>query len=230
LGVGWQQALARHPAAPYIAPFATFLAFLALGRLTPIGVEWMYPVRVMVVLAVLLVVSRPVIDLRVSNALGSVSLGVAVFVIWVAPDLLWPGYRGHWVFTNSIMGEVSSSAPEAVRSNPVFIGFRLAGCVLLVPVVEELFWRGWLVRWIIDGQDFRKVPLGAYTALSFWAGSLLFASEHGPFWDVGLIAGAAYNWWMMRTRNLADCILAHAVTNGCLSIYVLASGQWQYWM
>ena len=58
----------------------------------------------------------------------------------------------------------------------------------------------------------------------------LFAAEHGPYWEVGLLAGIAYNWLMIRTRSLGDCILAHAVTNGILCWYVLATGQWQYWM
>ena len=84
-----------------------------------------------------------------------------------------------------------SSAAPALRSNAVFIVFRAIGCVLLVPVIEELFWRGWLARWLIDGDDFRRVKLGAYTATSFWIGSLLFASEHGPYWEVGLAAGIA---------------------------------------
>jgi membrane protease YdiL (CAAX protease family) len=57
----------------------------------------------------------------------------------------------------------------------------------------------------------------------------LFVSEHGELWDVGLAAGLAYNWWMRRTRSLGDLILAHAVTNACLSAYVLTSGRWEYW-
>jgi len=215
--------------AKYVVPFAAFLAFLALDKVVPLGAEWLYPARVIVVTALLVVFSRDVLDFQVKNALGSILLGVAVFVIWVAPDLLWPGYRSHWLFTNSMLGEVRSSVPPEVRSNLIFLIFRSAGCVLLVPVVEELFWRGWLTRWIIDGEDFSRVPLGAYTPLSFWVGSALFASEHGPFWEVGLIAGIAYNWWMIRTKSLANCILTHAVTNGCLTVYVLAAGQWQYW-
>ena len=60
--------------------------------------------------------------------------------------------------------------------------------------------------------------------------AILFAIEHGPYWDVGLIAGVAYNCWCMRTRSLADCMLAHAVTNALLAGYVLLFGQWQYWL
>ena len=65
------------------------------------------------------------------------------------------------------------------------------------------------------------MPLGKYVPSAFWIVAVLFASEHGPYWEVGLAAGIIYNWWMVRTRNLADCILAHAVTNGLLAVYVL---------
>ena len=65
---------------------------------------------------------------------------------------------------------------------------------------------------------------------SFLIASALFASEHGSYWEVGLAAGLAYNWWIVRTKCLADCILAHAVTNGVLSAYVIFGKQWQYWL
>jgi hypothetical protein len=194
--------LSKYPSLPYVAPFAVFVGFLMLEKFLPGGTGFLYPIRVMVVLAVLIACSRSVIDFRVKNAVGSTLLGVAVFVIWVGPDVLWPHYRGFWLFTNSVMGAVSSSAPAALRSSISFILFRSFGCVVL----------------------------GAYTASSFWIGSVMFASEHGPFWDVGLVAGIAYNWWMCRNKSLADCILTHAVTNGCLSIYVLVTGEWQYWL
>ena len=58
----------------------------------------------------------------------------------------------------------------------------------------------------------------------------LFAAEHGPYWDVGLLTGFIYNWWMIRTKNLWDCIIAHAVTNGALAAWVVLAGQWQYWL
>jgi CAAX prenyl protease-like protein len=106
---------------------------------------------------------------------------------------------------------------------------RMISCTVLVPMLEELFWRGWLMRWLID-KDFERVPLGKYLPSAFWIVALLFASEHGPYWEVGLAAGIVYNWWMIRTRNLADCIWAHAVTNGILSVYVLLTDQWQYWL
>jgi hypothetical protein len=116
-----------------------------------------------------------------------------------------------------------------LRADSVFLAFRVAGSALLVPVVEELFWRAWLMRWLIS-THFTRIPLGTYAARAFWLSAALFAAEHGPYWDVGLAAGVAYNWWLVRTRSLADCILAHAVTNACLAVYVLLAGAWQYWL
>jgi uncharacterized protein len=100
--------------------------------------------------------------------------------------------------------------------------------VLIVPVVEELFWRAWLMRWLIN-TDFQQVKLGTYSPLAFWVTAVLFASEHGPYWDVGLLTGIIYNSWMIRTKSVGNCILMHAVTNGALSAYVIATAQWQYW-
>lgn len=211
-----------------MAPFATLALLLVLGGMLHLGTNWAYPLRTLAGCAVLLWCSRGLIRLSPSRPLLSVLLGVAVFAIWVAPDLLWPGYREHWLLRNSLLHTGGAIRPE-LPANLLFVLFRVGGSVLLVPVVEELFWRAWLMRWLIS-HEFHKLPLGAYTAQAFWISAVLFASEHGVYWDVGLAAGIAYNWWMVRTRSLADCILAHAVTNGCLAVYVLAAGKWDYWL
>jgi CAAX prenyl protease-like protein len=126
------------------------------------------------------------------------------------------------------MGHPVSTIPPALHRSVPFILLRTAGATVVVPIVEELFWRGWLMRWLVTPK-FREIPFGAFTPSAFWIVAVLFASEHGSYWEVGLAAGIVYNWWAVRTRSLADCILAHAVTNGILSAYVLLSGQWQYW-
>ena len=218
----------QHPAAPYVAPFAVFVAFLVTGDVLGLG-EWEFPFRAAVMAAVLWVFSRSVIDLRAPHAIASAAAGIAVFLLWVAPDLIFPGYRHHWLWSNAVTGQVASSLPEGFHMSNFVLVFRTLRAVVIVPIVEELFWRGWLLRWLID-NDFRRVPLGAWSASSFVITTLLFASEHGPYWDVGLLAGAAYNLWIVRTKSLGDCILAHAVTNGLLSAYVIAGGKWEYWL
>ncbi|MGD0498340.1 MAG: CAAX prenyl protease-related protein [Bryobacteraceae bacterium] len=215
---------------PYVAPFVAFVAIMAAERVFGWSPGLWYPIRFFVVLAILVFVSRPVIPLRPSSPLASVAVGVAVFAIWIAPDALFgPGFRHHWLFDNAVTGQAVSSLTENLRSSVAFLAIRTVSCAVLVPALEELFWRGWMMRWLAS-HDFRKVPIGAYTPLAFWTVAVLFAAEHGPYWEVGLAAGIIYNWWIVRTKNLADAIVAHAVTNALLSGYILLTGQWQYWL
>jgi CAAX prenyl protease-like protein len=218
----------RWPAIPYVLPFAVFLLFLALQKYVPLSPNIEFAVRDLLLGGVLRGFSRQVIELRPQRLIEAVILGIAVFVIWVGPDLLFPHYRQHWLFQNAIFGQLTVTIPGSTLVAPWVLWPRVFQAVLFVPILEELFWRAWLMRWLISPQ-FEKIPLGAYQTTAFWITAALFASEHGPYWDVGLIAGIAYNWWMIRTRSLADCILAHAITNGLLCWYVVATHRWEYW-
>lgn len=217
----------RHPSWAYVAPFGVYLIWLAIGTQTSLRADVHYPLRVLSTVAVLWLWSRRVLNLRASRMASSVLVGVGVFAIWILPDLLWPGYRNHWLFENALTGRLASSLSPEQRLDTVFLVWRGASLILVVPVVEELFWRAWLMRYLM-ARNFETLPLGAYAAQSFWITAVLFASEHGPYWDVGLAAGIVYNFWMVRTRSLGDCILAHLVTNACLGAYVLSSGRWEY--
>lgn len=217
--------IGQHAAVPYVAGFAVFLLLLALGSAAPPLAS--PAVRVAALALLLALVARPVLDLRPSSPAGSVLVGLAVFSVWIAPDLIWPGYRDHWLFQNALTGRLAI-LDEPAHSDAWFLLFRVLQAVFVVPIVEELFWRGWLMRWLIDA-DFERVRLGSYTPLSFWLTAALFASEHGPHWDVALAAGFAYNAWMIRTRRLADAILAHAATNAALCVYVIGWGKFEYW-
>ncbi len=212
----------------YAAPFAVLMALLGAGGLFHLDPGYAYSLRTIAVTAALVLCSRQLVKLRASVPLGSVLVGLAVFAVWIGPDVLWPGYRDHWLFSNSITGRAAAVHPDP-GNRALLVYFRVSGSVLLVPIVEELFWRAWLMRWLIN-PEFQKVPLGTWSAQAFWITAALFASEHGAYWEVGLAAGAIYNWWMVRTRSLADCILAHAVTNGALAAYVLLTGRWEYWL
>ena len=212
----------------YVAPFLAFVAIMAVERVIALPPAWLYPIRFSVVVALILTLSRPYLRLRFSYPAASIAIGIAVFVLWIAPDVLF-GYRHHWLFENGLTGRANSTIPPELRRNIAFMTLRATSSILVVPVLEELFWRGWLMRWLID-KEFTQVPIGTYIPAAFWIVAVLFASEHGPYWEVGLVAGIVYNWWIVRTRNLADCILAHAVTNGVLSAYVLVRDQYQYWL
>lgn len=191
--------------------------------------DWEYALRVAVVGAVIYIFSRKVLDFKVRFFWPSLGIGLAVFVLWIAPDSLFPGWRQHWLFTNSVMGEVKVSLTAEQLASPILLIFRTMSAALLVPILEELFWRGWLMRWLVK-QDFETLPMGFADRQSFWIVAVLFALEHGPYWEVGLLTGILWNWWMTRTKSLGDLIFVHAVTNLVLSLYVIYTKQWHFWM
>jgi CAAX prenyl protease-like protein len=221
--------LRQWPSAPYVVPFGVFMVLIAVQQYVPLPQTWEFAARCMILTAVLWYFSREVISFQLQRPWMSLALGVAVFFLWIGPDFLFPGYRQHWLFTNSITGQVKTALDASSQTDPGALFFRVLRAVILVPVIEELFWRAWALRWVAR-NDFEAMPLGTYTQTSFLIVAVLFAAEHGPFWEVGLACGLIYNWWMGKTKSLGDLILTHAVTNGCLCIYVLTAKKWEYWM
>jgi uncharacterized protein len=214
---------------PYIGPFLVFIGLLSVqSYLAPLG-RWEYPLRVFLLAGVIWYFSRRVLSFRCVAPVMSVLIGLGVIVVWVLPDVLIPGYREHWLFQNSLMGKLKTSIEGQFLDDPLVLFFRTMRAVVIVPIVEELFWRAWMMRWLIK-PDFEQVPLGTYELRSFLITAALFASEHGPYWEVGLICGLVFNWWMVKTKSLGDLILAHAVANLALSLYTIYTKQWQYWL
>jgi len=208
---------------PYLVPFGAFLLLTYLGvGLSPHGLYVFYPIKTLVVGGILYAYRRdyPELCWRLSaRSAGLASLlGGVVFVIWVVPDDWYPHLGS------------SSFDPYFYGNNwiaVILIVFRLAGAVLVVPLFEELFWRSFIVRWLID-EDFRRLPIGAFTWFSCLATVIAFGFEHNQ-WLVGLLAGVAYNALLYYKKDLVTCVLAHAVTNLCLGIYVLLTQQWGFW-
>lgn len=219
----------RYPSLAFVVPFIVFVIWLAASKYIPLPQNVEMPIRVVVLSGILWLFSREVIELHSEHLLASCGLGVLVFIIWILPDTLFPHYREHFLFQNSVTGSLHSSLSNESKLDPFLLASRSIRAVFLVPIIEELFWRAWLMRWLIS-THFDDIRLGTYNLQSFALTAILFASEHGPFWDVGLAAGLIYNWWMVRTRSLGDCILAHAVTNACLCGYVIATHKWDYWL
>ena len=214
----------------WVGPFAVFMLWLALDAQIPLAQPAKEIVRDVVILAAVLGFSGRLLarHARAAHWGPSILLGLAVCALWVAPDLLVPGWRDSAVFQNDVVGRLKTSIPPA-ELTPLMLALRTMRAALLVPVLEELFWRGWLPRWLQDTRV-ERVPLGTYSAFAFWGTAVLFAAEHGPFWEVGLLCGVIYNWWMRRTRSLGDLILVHAVTNLALSLFTIATERWTFWM
>ena len=109
------------------------------------------------------------------------------------------------------------------------IGLRFLRLVIVVPLVEEIFWRGFLLRYLIDDK-FYAVPFGKFSAFSFWSVSAAFALAHSmPDWIAAFITGMAYNAVAYRTKSLTSCVMVHAVTNLLLGLWIMRTQQWGFW-
>ncbi len=151
----------------------------------------------------------------------SVVLGLLVFVAWVGIDT-WVPYPH--------IGERTGFDPFSALPPPwaaVFLGVRFYGLVLMVPVMEELFMRSFLLRYLTT-SNFATVPMGTFSWSAFWIVAALSAASH-PEWLVAVVASCAYALLLARTRSLFAAVVAHATTNAALGIYVVLTGDWKYW-
>lgn len=109
-----------------------------------------------------------------------------------------------------------------------YLCIRVAGPTLVVPVMEELFFRDFLMRALVRGARYEDVPVGTYTPLSLFGMALLFGINHGSMWPGGVAYGLMMGILLIRTKSLGACIVAHGVTNLTLYLYVIWSGDWQF--
>ena len=216
-----------------VAPFGLYMAFVAVleiptllggDPLSPSFILGLYPVKIALVAVALAVFRKSYTDLdwgalrKPAPTSLSVCAGIAVFVLWINLDLPW-----------AIQGELTSYDPTGAAPGWAYalILARVAGAVLIVPLMEELFWRSFLVRYLAD-REFMAVRAGTFTLFTFLATGVLFGLEH-QLYLAGILAGLTYNGIYLKTKSLAQCVLSHAVTNGLLAAYVLATGNWRFW-
>ena len=230
-------ALFTSPIFARVIPFAAFMAFIALDQglgalarwqilaLDARFFAWLYLPKAIVVALLLILYRRYYAEIRWKDLLAlrktalSIALGLLTFVLWINMD-----------WTLGSQPPPAGFNPEVFRSEParwLMVAVRLAGGVIIVPIMEELFWRSFLLRYLID-NDFTRVAVGRFSLLSFAAVSLLFGLEH-HYLFAGIMAGMIFNATCYATRSIAQCMLAHAVANLCLAGYVLATGHWHFW-
>lgn len=218
---------------PYAVPM---FAYVALGGLegylpevdsqpSPTWYPIAYTVRLLIVAALAWRYRETWKDLRPVPGIGGATLAVlcGLLVTW-----LWVGLDGRYPAL-PFMGHRSSFDPTRIGPayRPGFYAVRMAGLVLLVPLIEELFWRSFLIRWLIDA-DFRRVPIGRVTPMSAVVTSVVFASAH-PEWLPALLTGLLWAGLLHQTKSVSACVISHVVANLTLGIYVIHHGAWKFW-
>lgn len=202
-----------------VVPFLALMAVTMLLRAFSSGFDLLYPLRVIAMAGVLWALrdSYPLRGWRFSFV--PVAIGAVAFAAWM---LLAPG---------------PGSAEEEAALDPLQLGepwtmlwllFRIVGSVVTVPIAEELFFRGFVVRRCIDA-DADAVPVGRLTWLALIVSSAAFGALHGQAWLAGTVAGMLFAAALAWRRSLADAVVAHGTTNLLLSLYVIGTGSWTEW-
>lgn len=220
----------RREALARVLPFALYIAFLAaapnLREALPAAWDgrWLYAVQIAAVLLALALFGRAYAELRPlalggRDALEAVAAGSAVFVLWINLDFSWA----------MLAAPGAGFDPRAAGGGIdwTLAAVRLFGAAAVVPIMEELFWRSFILRWI-DQADFLRLPAGAASWRALAISALLFGVEHN-LWLAGVLAGLAYGALFIRGGTLWSPILAHAVTNLLLGVWVLATASWSFW-
>ncbi len=210
---------------PYLCPF---LAFIALTLAAPCFPGWehlLYFIKILITGGLLWFWRESyAMDIapRVTPAgyLAAVAAGLLVLPVWILPEAFFPWLGAEGGFNPYAFGW----PPTAV---PALIALRIAGAVLVVPVMEEIFWRSFVLRYLVH-PNFSKVPLGTFTWFSFCLGVIMFGLEHRR-WIQGIIAGSVYALLVIQQKSLRGSIIAHATTNLGLGVYVAATQSWGFW-
>lgn len=241
--------LRANPTAAYVAPLAVFLLFSALVPLVAIEnralpwwrfapEHWIYPLQVVLSLA-LLAFFWPHYTFRPWHgfALATV-LAVVGIVCWIFPAWLFVrmgAAPGSGISFLGFAPRLKGFDPTLFEQSPTWfaavVGLRFLRLVVVVPLVEEIFWRGFVMRYVVASDpDFQKVPFGRHHPISYGVTTVLFMFSHAKEdWLGALVFGSLMYWLCIRTKSLAACVWMHAVANLLLGIYVMQTRQWGFW-
>ena len=213
------------------APFAVFMVMLAIRGALPTdgswGVDprWIYLVTVAVVGAMLAWWWPDYGELAPATRAGAAQAAQAVVVGWVV-FALWIHLDAPWMQLGRPSAAFLPLDPQGRWLWPLILG-RWVGASLLVPVMEELFWRSFIMRWIED-PHFTAVPPQAVGIRAVVLSTFVFMLAH-TLWLAAVLAGLAYAGLYRRTGKLWVAVLAHAVTNATLGVWVVMTGRWEFW-
>ncbi len=238
----WSQS----PAVPYVAPLVVFMLLTEVAGMVRIDnsalpwyqrapEHWVYPLQCVIVGTVLLYF-RPHYKLSPWRGLGIAAvLAVIGIAVWILPATLYHRGQPSWWEWLGMAARDKGFDPHAFPAHsPAWwatVALRFFRMIVIVPFVEELFWRGFLMRYVQAGdREFTTVPFGLHSWKAFWIVTLAVTLIHQPADYLGaFVWGSLVYWLAVRTQSLGPCVFMHAVGNLFLGIYVLYTKKWGFW-
>ena len=215
----------------YVLPMLMFVLLLGLSSAIKkngagLGLAapefWIYPLQTLLCGGLLVYFGSEYDFARLRHPAFTILVALLVFIVWIAP----------WQFF-ALPPRVAGFNPDVLASEPAFfwstLVLRFIRLVIVVPIVEEILWRGFLLRYLIS-ENFTAVPFGAFSRFSFALVTVAFGCSHLLLdWPAAFIAGALYNAVAYQTKSLTSCVLAHGLTNLALGLWIVATKQWGFW-
>jgi exosortase E/protease (VPEID-CTERM system) len=197
-----------------LVPFIVLMATSIIATLFTPYDHWFYVLKVAAVGGALWAFRRVYAAIPISTSPLALAVGAGVGLAWVLTD---PGHAhadtlGVWIVTLPAWLMV------------LWLACRGIGSVVLVPITEELAFRGYLQRVLIS-REFAKVTPDHFTWLSFVVTSLLFGLMHER-WLAAAAAGAIYALLVYRSNRLSEAIAAHMASNLVIFAWAVLAGQW----
>ncbi len=214
-----------------VLPFILFLILTTCqGRFGIASHFWFYAVKTLIGIALIAWMWSQVQEMRWRMSWEACCVGLACFLLWVGLDGVIPRL-------GALLGDAAEEKPwqwnpfEFFTDHPAlawtFVGIRIIGSTLIVPPLEEVFYRSAVYRYWV-APNIESVPLNRFHFKAFFATSILFGVVHQE-WLAGIFCGAAFQWLVLRKGHLGDAMTAHAITNALLGLYVVWTDSWQFW-
>ena len=205
-----------------VAPFIIFLVLTyCQGQFGAASAYWFYLAKTLIAVWLIWEMRPLVSEMRWAISWEAIVVGIGVCVMWVGIDRFYPQFKTSGTWNPHVQfGENSALAW-------LMIATRTLGSTLVVPPLEEVFYRSFLYRYLAKAE-FLSVPLNLFLPVPFFVTAAIFGISHFQ-WLAGILCGMAYQWLVLRKNRLGDAMTAHAITNFLLSLWVVWRGAWQFW-
>jgi len=201
-----------------LLPLMSLIVISLMTKVINPDFGWLYPVHIGIAAWMIYFFRKPFLLFLTKPSIVSIVIGVVVFILWIILIPENPAQNAHFV---AELGTVPLWASIA------WLLFRVVGATVIVPIAEELAFRGYLQprlqNWF-DQNYLKSISVIASLGIT----SLLFGYVHSDIL-AGSVAGLFFGLAYLQRRQLMDAVMAHAVTNGLLALYVMGFGYWSYW-
>ncbi|MDA7665098.1 CAAX prenyl protease-related protein [Verrucomicrobia bacterium] len=224
------QKLVNSPIGVRMAPFILFLILTSgQGQFGDSSAFWLYLIKTVVGIGLIVWMWPRVKEMRWNFSWEAIAVGILVYVLWVGLDPYFPHLSdfGGGDKEDAFVWNPHALFGQGTALAWLFIVVRIFGMTVVVPPLEEVFYRSTIYRYIVQ-PHFDKIPLGQMHWGAFLGTSALFGLAHNE-WLSGILCGLLYQWLVIRKNRLGDAITAHAITNFLLGIHVATRGAWQFW-